>query len=217
MAGISRKKLQGLYLVVDTKIPEGRLIPIVEQALEGGVDILQLWGETQDNEALRRIARKILALARTHGVPCLIADDVDVCQSIGADGVHFDGYSIPAQTPKEVKQIIGTDKIVGVTCGNSVEKLRWALENGADYVSFCSVFPSASVDTCELVPLEMIHAAKVILNIPVFASGGITAENIHKVLEAGADGIAVVSAIMNASDPKRAAEEFKQQINAFLC
>jgi thiamine-phosphate pyrophosphorylase len=77
------------------------------------------------------------------------------------------------------------------------------------------MFPSSSVDRCEIVPLEMIREAKRSLSIPVFASGGITFENIDQVLEAGADGIAVVSAILRAASPREAAQQFKQKIEAY--
>jgi thiamine-phosphate pyrophosphorylase len=209
------RKLQGLYLVVDTTIPEERLIPIVQHALEGGVDIVQLWGEQHDTQVLRTVGQKILGLTRKHGALCLVADKLDVCREIGADGIHFDGYELPRLTPNEAKKIMGIDKIVGVTCGNSVEKLRWAQENGADYVSFCSIFPTNSVDTCEIIPLEMIRTAKRILSIPVFASGGITVDNLSSVLEAGADGVAIVSAILKAPDPKLTAKAFKEKLESF--
>ncbi len=208
------KNLRGLYLVVDTTIPEEKLFPVVEQALEGGVDILQLWGTWNDRDEALRLGRQIHSLARKHEATLLIADDVDLCGTLNAEGVHFDGYALPNRLPGDVKKEIGTDKIIGLTCGNNKEKWLWAEENGADYISFCSMFPSSSVDRCEIVPLEMIREAKRSLSIPVFASGGITFENIDRVLEAGADGIAVVSAILKASDPRTTAQQFKQRIEA---
>jgi thiamine-phosphate pyrophosphorylase len=209
------RRLRGLYLVVDTTIPEERLIPVVQHALEGGVDIVQLWGEQHDTTVLRTVGLRILALTHEHGALCLVSDKLDVCQEIGADGIHFDGYELPRLTPSEAKKILGIDKIVGVTCGNSVEKLRWAQENGADYVSFCSIFPTSSVDTCEIIPLEMIRTAKRILSIPVFAAGGITVDNLNNVLEAGADGVAVVSAILKAQNPRLTARAFKEKLDSF--
>lgn len=215
MLNTNRLKLRGLYLVVDTTIPEQTLFPIVDKALEGGVNIVQLWGE-EKNESLPAVAADILALTRRHGALCIVGDDVELCKRIGADGVHFDGYANPPLTPFEAKQQLGSDAVIGVTCGNNVEKLRWAQENGADYVSFCAMYPSSSVDTCEIVPLEMIRTAKRMLSIPVFASGGITVENVEEVLNAGADGIAVVSAILRAPDPRAAAAEFKEKLQRFV-
>ncbi len=206
------KRLEGLYLVVDTTIPPDRLLSIVEKALQGGVDILQLWGTWKDADEAKELGENIVSLTHRHGALLLTADDVELCQMIKADGVHFDGYPLPALTPAEVKKELGNNKYIGVTVGNNREKLLWAERYGADYVSFCSIFSTASVDTCEIVPLEMIREAKRLLSIPVFASGGITLQNIDRVLEAGADGIAVVSAILNAADPRLAAQEFKERI-----
>jgi thiamine-phosphate pyrophosphorylase len=191
------------------------LIPIVEQALEGGVDIVQIWGEQAETSVLKTVGREILSLTRVRSALCLVTDKLELCREIGADGVHFDGYELPSLPPNEAKRVLGGDKVIGVTCGNSVEKLRWAQENGADYVSFCSVFPSTSVDSCEIVPLEMIRTAKRLLTIPVFASGGITVDNLEAVLEAGADGVAVVSAILKAPNPKLAAKTFKEKLDSF--
>lgn len=208
-------KLHGLYFVVDATIPENRLLPILECALEGGVDIVQMWGSWKNRGEGKAIGEKIVTLTRRLHVPLMIADDIDLCKEIDAGGVHLGGYAIPDLTPQQIKQRLGQDKIVGLTCGSDVEKIRWAGMNGADYISFCSIFPSSSVDTCEIVPLEMIQTAKRILSLPVFASGGITLENISQVLEAGADGVALVSAILKAPDPKRAAEAFKQKLLSF--
>lgn len=209
------KKLEGLYLVVDATIPDQHLLPILEHALEGGVDVVQMWGSWKHRDEGKAIGKKILTLTHHFDVPLIVADDIDLCSEMKADGVHLDGYAIPDLTPQQIKQRLGQDKIVGLTCGSDVEKIQWAGKNGADYISFCSIFPSSSVDTCEIVPLEMIHEAKRLLSIPVFASGGITLDNISQVLEAGADGVALVSAILKAADPKGAAEAFKQKLLSF--
>ena len=204
----------GLYLVVDTTVPEEKLIRIIKDALNGGVDILQLWNEEKKSAGeVETVCSKIIKLARAKNVPVLIANDINLCKKLNADGVHLDGYEIPSRSVSEIRKEIGEDKIIGVTCGNSVEKIRWAKENKVDYISFCSIFPSSSVDSCEIVPIEMIRKAKEILeDIPVFASGGITVENVEKVIEEGADGVAVVSAILNADDPYNAAREFKKKL-----
>ena len=96
--------------------------------------------------------------------------------------------------------------------GNDLERLKWAEKMGADYVSFCAVFQTSSVSQCEIVPLTSIRLAKSMAKIPIFASGGITLDNVRSVLEAGADGIAVISAILKAQDPEQIAKSFKKII-----
>ncbi len=213
----------GLYFVVDINSVEKfgveKLCQIIERAIKGGVDLIQIWAEkTNWKENFQRlfdVAMKIIEISHKYNVPVLVANDVELCVKLKADGVHLDGYEIPDKSGFEIKKIIGEDKIVGVTCGNDIKKIEWAKENGVDYISFCSVFPSSSVDSCEIVPLEMIKKAKETLgsDFPVFASGGITLENVEEVLSAGADGIAVVSALLKAENPEDISLKFKEKIS----
>ena len=201
------QKLRGLYLVV----PVGAPLERVEAALRGGVDVLQLWqpADVSRDEA-RRWGRTVRGLARRFGVPLLVHEDVALARELGADGVHLDG-EIP--TPDAVRNELGRGALVGYTCGRVLKKAEWAERVGADYISFCAVFPSPSApEACELVPLETVREAKRRLKIPVFASGGITPENVAKVLKTGADGVAVVSAVLDAPDPEAAARAFKAQL-----
>lgn len=206
------KKLEGLYLVVDPTIPRLKLLEIVEKALRGGVDIIQLWSSGQESTGILDLAQDLLSLARRHGAPLIINNDLKLAKQVGADGVHFDGYDV---RPVEVRQALGERSVVGYTLGNDLSKLKWAESVGADYVSFCSVFPTSSVTQCEIVPIEWVKSAKSISKLPVFASGGITLGNVHLVLEAGADGVAVISAILKASDPELAARSFKEIIRRY--
>jgi len=215
----------GLYFVVDMssveKLGIERLCEIVERALKGGVDVIQIWAEEvkwkESFDELRDAVERIIDISHRYGVPVLIANDFELCSALNADGVHLDGYEIPKISIPEMRKFLGEDKIIGVTCGNDIKKIEWAKESGVDYISFCSIFPSTSVSSCEIVPLEMIKKAKEVLgeNIPVFASGGITIENMDEVLSAGADGIAVVSAIMKAENPEEISLAFKNKINRF--
>jgi thiamine-phosphate pyrophosphorylase len=210
VTGLTR--LQGLCLVVDPSLPHRRLLDIVEKSLKGGVDLLQLWKPRRSNVEIRELARELLNLADDYGVPLIINNDVQLAKDVEADGVHFDGYDI---TPSAARKLLNEQSIVGYTVGNDLEWIKWAETVGADYVSFCSVFPSASAIRCEIVPLEAIRSAKSVTHVPVFASGGITLSNAHLVLETGVDGIAVISAILKASDPRQAAKSFKTIIHNY--
>ncbi|CUU07011.1 thiamine-phosphate pyrophosphorylase [Candidatus Kryptobacter tengchongensis] len=215
-------RIKGLYFVVDISAVESlgleKLCEIVEKAIIGGVNVIQLWADRVkweiSFEKLFESAKKLIEIAHKYNIPVLIANDVELCAKLNADGVHLDGYEIPDKSGDEIRKIIGFEKIIGVTCGNDIKKIEWAKQNGIDYISFCSIFPTSSVDTCEIVPIEMIRKAKEILGeeIPVFASGGITVENVDEVLSAGADGIAVVSAIMKAEDPKEVSLRFREKL-----
>jgi thiamine-phosphate pyrophosphorylase len=210
VTGLTR--LQGLCLVVDSSVPRSGLLDIVEKALKGGVDLLQLWKPRRNSLKMRELARELLNLANDYGVPLIINNDIELAKDVEADGVHFDGYDV---TPSDARKALNEQSIVGYTVGNELKWIKWAETVGADYVSFCSVFPSASANQCEIIPLGAIRSAKSVARIPVFASGGITLSNVHLVLEAGVDGIAVISAILKASDPRQAAKSFKAIIHKY--
>jgi len=196
-------------LVVAPVLTSGELLSAVKKALNGGVDILQFVPEKQTLETLE-IAKDLSRLCRQVGVPFLINSNYLLAKKIKADGLHFDSYDI---VPNEAKRILGERCIVGYTLGNDLKRLEWAESVGADYVSFCSIFPTSSASQCETVPLETIRAARSRTTTTIFAAGGITPKNAHLVLEAGADGMAVTSAILKAKSPEQAATSLKEIFN----
>ena len=196
-------------MVVAPVLTSGELLSAVKKALNGGVDILQFVPEKQTLETLE-IAKDLSRLCRQVGVPFLINSNYLLAKKIKADGLHFDSYDI---VPNEAKRILGERCIVGYTLGNDLKRLEWAESVGADYVSFCSIFPTSSASQCETVPLETIRAARSRTTTTIFAAGGITPKNAHLVLEAGADGMAVTSAILKAKSPEQAATSLKEIFN----
>jgi thiamine-phosphate pyrophosphorylase len=208
-----KRRLSGLYFVVDPTDPSEKLLVVLEAALRGGVDVVQVWSAWQNREPLIAKVTDIHNLTRRYGVPLIINNDIDMSEIIGADGVHMDRYD---QTPGEIRTRIGESCIVGYTMGNDLQRVRWAEREGADYISFCSIYPSPSVANCDIVPLETVKKARKMVEIPIFASGGINLENAKEVLEAGADGIAVISAIQRASSPEEAAREFRKIVDSVL-
>ncbi len=198
--------MHGLYLVVDPTISTDKLLDVVEKALKGGVDILQLWKAWQSKLGIAKLARELVNLANDYTTPLIVNDDLQLAKDVGAHGIHLDGYDV---TPTNVRKTLGEKSIVGYTVGADLEWVKWAETVGADYVSFCSVFPTTSVVQCDIVPLTTIRSVKSMTRIPIFASGGITLSNAHLVLETGIDGIAVISSILQAKDPQQAARAFK--------
>jgi len=205
---VTRMKLEGLYLVVSPVMPFDKLLVAVKKALKGGVDLLQLIPGEKSSE-ISRLTEDLSSLTEQHSVPFLINGNLQLAKEVGADGLHFDRYDL---TPREVKQVLGKQCIIGYTLGNNFEKLKWAETVGADYVSFCSVFPTSSATQCDIVPIETIRAAKVQTTLPVFAAGGINLNNAELVLKAGVNGIAVTSALLAAEDPEQTALAFKEII-----
>jgi thiamine-phosphate pyrophosphorylase len=201
-------KLEGLYLVVAPVMPFDKLLATVKKALKGGIDLLQLIPREESSE-ISRLAKDLSGLTEQHDVPFLINANLQLAKEVGADGLHLDRYDV---TPSEVKQVLGEQCIIGYTLGDNLEKLKWAETVGADYVSFCSVFPTSSATQCDIVPIETIKAAKFQTTLPIFAAGGINLNNVERVLKAGVNGIAVTSALLKAEDPEQTALAFKEII-----
>jgi len=193
-------------------MPHHRLLDVVEKALKGGVDILQLLTAGQKKSRPLELAKKLLDLANGYNVPLIINNDIQLAKEVGAHGVHMDRYTV---VPADVRKALGEQSIVGYTVGNDLERVRWAETVGADYVSFCAVFPTTSATQCEMIPLRTIRLAKSLTHLPVFASGGIDLSNVHLVLEAGVDGIAVISSILKAQNPEKTAKSFKEIVNKY--
>jgi thiamine-phosphate pyrophosphorylase len=201
------KKLEGLYLVVSPVMPFDELLVTVKKALRGGVDLLQLIPEGSE---ILRLAEDLSSLTEQYDVPFLVNGNLQLAKEVGAEGLHLDRYDV---TPSEVKQVLGKQCIIGYTLGDNLEKLKWAETVGADYVSFCSVFPTSSATQCDIVPIETIRAAKFQTTLPIFAAGGINLNNAERVLKAGVNGIAVTSALLKAKDPEQKARAFKEIIH----
>jgi thiamine-phosphate pyrophosphorylase len=187
------------------------LIQAVQGAVRGGAQIIQIWhAEKTHDKDVTYISKEINAIANQAHVPLIVHNDLDLAKRIGASGVHFDDFETPANAARE---ILGIDAIVGYTCGNNQEIVLRAKSLDSDYISFCAVFPSTSVQSCEIVPLDSLRRAKQLVSIPVFASGGITLANAHLVLEAGADGLAIASSILRSSEPEATARAFRKIID----
>lgn len=201
----------GLYLVADPAGGADAVLPKIEAALRGGVRVLQVWDHWMHGQDAAAFVDAAVAIARPHGVPVLVNENVELLEATAADGIHFDS---PRMTPAALRKALGRDAIYGITCGNDFDRVRWAAREHADYVSFCSMFPSPSAGACELVEIETIARARALGEVTIFASGGITPANAATILEAGAHGIAVISGILGAADAEAAARDYARAIHS---
>ncbi|MFC1561480.1 thiamine phosphate synthase [candidate division KSB1 bacterium] len=201
----------GLYLVIDPSPGAEEVLPRVEAALQGGASTLQIWNNWNKDQDSRSFIDKVCMLAQKYTIPVLINEDYDLLKETGLHGIHFDE---PRMTPGEVRALTGRPILYGLTCGNDMQRIRWAVDENADYISFCAMYPSLSVSSCDIVSLESVRQARTMCDFPIFASGGITPENAVPVLENGADGIAVISGILKSEDPKASAQRYVQVIES---
>jgi len=181
-------KLRGLYAIT----PEGPgLTQKVRDALKGGIALLQYRSKQRDVSQAKELAR----LARSHGVPFIVNDDVELALEVGADGAHLgreDGELRGAR-----KMLAG--KILGASCYDRLELARAAVAAGADYIAFGSVFASPTKPHAVRAPLSLFGQARA-LGVPLAAIGGITLANARQVIDAGADLVAVISDLFDAED-----------------
>lgn len=192
-----------VYLITDRKLCPGEdLYGTVEKALEGGVRAVQLREKDLPARELFRLASLLRSLTASCGARLLINDRADVARAVGADGVHLGVLSIP---PREARALLGPRSIIGCSAHNA-EELRQAEEGGADFVTFGPVYatPSKASFGPPLGIPALAEACRT-ARIPVFALGGIGPGNVEEVWRAGSFGVALISGIVAAQDPRAAA------------
>ena len=194
-----------LYLITDRKqVPGGDLCTAVEAALRGGVRAVQLREKDLSSRDLHGLALSLREITARHGARLLINDRLDIALAAEADGVHLGENSLPVS---RVREIVGARMLIGVSC-HGLEGGVAAQENGADFITFSPIyFTPSKAPYGEPLGTERLAEACRLLRIPVFALGGINKETVRTVLAHGADGIALISAILSMDDPERAARE----------
>jgi len=204
---VSHAGVRGLYAVTPDEPDIGSLARKVRKALAGGVRILQYRNKSANAALRREQGTALLALCREARIPFVINDDLDLARAIRADGLHLgrDDVSIAVARAQ-----LGEDKLLGVSCYDRLELALAAREAGADYVAFGSAFPSSTKPEATRAPLSLYREARARLDLPIVAIGGITTENAHNVIEAGADAVAVISALFDSPDVEAAARGFSR-------
>jgi len=199
-----------LYLVTGQESANGRATPeVVEAALKGGVDIVQLREYSLKDSQLLQAARALRVLTRRFKALFIVNNRPDIALLSEADGVHLGQDDLPVA---EARKIIGWDKIVGVST-HALEQARKAVADGADYIGVGPVFSTPTKAGRSPVTVEYVRQIVALKPaLPFFAIGGIDLSNVGEVLAAGAERVAVVRAIMGASDPEKAAKELKKKL-----
>ncbi len=203
MYGTEIKKIDySLYLVADSSfITLETAEKKVTEAIEGGVTIVQLRAKDISAAEFYNMALKIKMITGYYNMPLIINDRVDIAIAADADGVHTGQEDLPV---KEVRKLIGINKIMGISVSNITEAEK-AERDSADYLGAGAMFPTDTKLDAKYVSIEELREIKKKVQIPVVAIGGINAGNAEKIFCAGADGIAVVSAVLGEKNIKEAA------------
>jgi thiamine-phosphate pyrophosphorylase len=194
----------GLYAITDGPRPD--FFEAVKQALLGGARLVQYRDKTDDLERRRHEAKTLLALCREHDVPLIINDDISLAHTVGAEGVHLGETD---DSIVEARAALGPNAIIGVSCYDSLERAQQMAKQGANYIAFGAFFPSPTKPQARRASVDLLRHS-VALGIPRVAIGGITPDNGASLVAAGADYLAVISAVFGRPDIRAAAERFTQ-------
>ena len=197
-----------LYFITDSTIyDEEEFLIRVEQALRGGVTLLQLREKNRTTREYIELAEKVHSISKEYGVPLIIDDRVDVALAVDAEGVHVGASDMPVAT---ARKLMGEDKIVGATA-KTVPWAKEAYEQGADYLGVGAIYPTITKVKTVLTSTDTLRDICQAVPIPVNAIGGLNKNNIDILAGIPIAGICAVSAMMKADDPMQAAMELKNR------
>ena len=197
--------IKGLYAITPDSADLNTLIQKTKSAIEGGAFMVQYRSKIQDRDVKMQQCAAILRLCREHNVPCIVNDDVEMCRTLKADGVHLGEED---DNIAEVRHILGEDAIIGSSCYDQLDRAKTAQKEGASYVAFGAMFATSTKPNAPRATLALLKEAKREIQIPIVAIGGITVNNAHDVIKTGIDAIAVINSLYEAKSIKETAETF---------
>jgi thiamine-phosphate pyrophosphorylase len=197
--------IKGLYAITPDCADTALLLGQANAAILGGARILQYRNKTTDNALRFEQASALNALCHVRETIFIVNDDIDLAIRVNADGVHLGARDA---TITSARTMLGSDKIVGVSCYDDLDRAHDAAARGANYIVFGSFFVSPTKPGAARPSLDLLRRARQQLSLPLVAIGGIDLQSARSVIAAGADAVAVISALFAAADIKAAAHEF---------
>lgn len=202
-----------LYVITDsTYHTPDSLLSAVDAACAGGATLVQLREKDCGGREYLALAHRVKAVTDRYGVPLIIDDRADVALACDAAGVHVGAGDLPVA---DCRRLLGPDKIVGATA-KTVEAAEAAYADGASYLGTGAVFPTTTHVTTKITPIETLDAICRAVPIPVIAIGGLNHENMDVLANSPIAGVAVVSAVMKAADPRAATQALLEKTRALL-
>ena len=198
------KRIGGLCAIIDTQAIKGRRHPeVTGQVIRGGARIVQLRDKVLPKKELLPIAIELKKLCAGHNALFIINDHLDIALASDADGLHLGQNDLPI---KVARRLLPIDKVLGYST-NTLEQALTAEAEGADYIGVGSIYPTSSKETAIVIGPERLRQVRQAVNLPIVAIGGINKDNAAEAISAGADSIAVISAILDAESPEEAARQ----------
>ncbi len=207
----NRSRLSGLYVIIDPSVsPERPLLEVLQVSATAGATLFQYRNKTASMKAAYAEALSLRKLARDLDVLFIVNDRCDLALAVDADGVHLGQEDLPLDLARTV---MGPDKLIGISTHN-LQQVLAATAGGPDYLGFGPIFkPGSKADHDPLVGITGLKAVRSLTSLPIFAIGGITVNDIEQVMQAGANGVAVISAILKAPDIRRSVNDFASRIS----
>ncbi len=202
---MSRSPISGIYAITPETEDTAKLVASVSAALAGGIRLVQYRNKDGSTQLRRHQCEALRACVQAVGGTLIVNDDSKLAVDVCADGVHLgkDDGSV-----SNARRMLGPGKIIGVSCYNDLARARSLEEVGADYVAFGSFFPSKTKPVTVSASLDLLSRAKSQMRVPVVAIGGIDRRNAKRLLDGGADAIAVLSALFSVDDVEQEARAF---------
>lgn len=198
-------RIHGLYGITPDEPDTARMVKLTRAACEGGMRLLQLRNKLASSALREEQARALLEVTRAYGCALIINDDARLAAKVDAEGAHLGAED---GSIREARALLGPHKLLGATCYGSLETARTALAEGADHIAFGGFFRSSVKPGNAQRPLSLLTDAKREFKVPVVAIGGITQATTPQLIAAGADAVAVITALYGAADVTQAAREF---------
>jgi len=204
------ERISGLYVVLDRKFLVGRdEVDVARQIIESGARVIQLRDKQSKKGELLLVAQKLRELCSQTGVIFIVNDYLDLAMAVDADGLHVGQEDLPLSI---IRKELPIDRIVGCSV-KTLSQAKKAQTEGADYIAVGSIFPTTTKREATVVGVDMLKELKRTVSTPVVAIGGISQNNIDEVVAAGADAIAVISAVLGEKNVKRAVQKLVARID----
>jgi thiamine-phosphate pyrophosphorylase len=200
---LARLTRSGLYLITDDRLPDDDLLSRLDAALGAGADVVQFRDKRPGRGRVYQLGRRIAEHCRQHGALFIVNDYADLAVALEADGVHVGQDDLP---PAAARAVVGPDRLVGLSV-SAVAEADEAERTEADHIGFGALFPTGTKPDAEPAGPNLLALARRRVRLPIVGIGGVTADNLHHAFRAGADSVAVVSAVFGAPDPAAATRD----------
>ena len=197
--------IKGLYAVTPEQTDLFLLISQVESCIKGGARLIQYRCKKLSKIEQSKQARKIKIVCDYYKVPLIINDDIELCRILDADGVHLGEND---DSLEKARFVLGPTKIIGVSCYNSIDRVKKAVDKGATYIALGACFPTITKPNAPTASLDLIALVLKEFKIPVVAIGGITLENVEFLTKEGVSCIALINSLFKENDIEGTARQF---------